>query len=191
MLHHLLNPHAPTPSLLHSKAQADVHFSPFPPPLSFCSHFLMSVERITGPPSLFLLRLPASLCSDTLLCSPHMQPAVSWQTDEERDKHWIAEHPRHLMFTQAFKNRQMWTEKSRICLLTFSSLCISSSLSLSLSVCVPPDCSHTVSLALISPPPPPPSFFLLLLLWLLLSQTCCRRVSASSPLFLCLSQPLP
>lgn len=73
-------------------------------------------------------------------------------------------------------NRQMWTETSSIFVLTFSSLPVSPPFSL--SVCVPPDCSRTVSLALI---PPPPSSFFLLLLWLLLSQTCCCWVSASTP----------
>lgn len=84
-LHPLLNPHTPTPSLLHSEAQADVYSPPFP--LLFLSILTSSClwSIIPAlPPSFPLLHLSASLCSATLLCSLQIQHAVSWQAEEEK-----------------------------------------------------------------------------------------------------------
>lgn len=151
------------------------------PILTFsCLWSIMSALRL--PP--FLFPSSPSLCI-TLQCysAPHIQHAVSWQTEEERENtDSMAEHPVFQLMLHDTHWQQKGVKQTNVgrkwaasFLLTFSSLSVS-----------PPDCSHTVSLALI----PPPSFFLLLL-WLLLSQTCCCWVSPPSSFpYLCLTQPL-
>lgn len=166
----------------------NVYFSPFP--LLFLSILTSPYPWSTLPAlpaSSSLLHPSASLCSDTLL-SP--QTACRQLADGGRKGHAPDSRASALPHVHTgVKKKKTHTNVERKDQDLPSHLLFSLDLLLSLSVCVPPDCSHTVSLARISPPPP--SFFLLLLLWLLLSQTCCREVSASSPLFRCLSQPLP
>lgn len=112
----------------------------FTSPLSPSSFFLFLLPRICGAHCRPSLPLPLSsipLHHSAVIRSPRKQLAVSWQTEEERDTHRTAEPPRSLTFTQALKRKkptQMWRERIRICLLTFSSLWISSSLSVFVSL---------------------------------------------------------